>query len=105
MSVFAERLKSIRKSRGVSQKELADALGVSASTVSMYECGSREPSVPLIERICTALDVSPSELFGFEGVTRRELKLALFKNTDVPDGILDEVLRFADYLSTRKAAK
>jgi transcriptional regulator with XRE-family HTH domain len=105
MTDFAERLKEIRKKKCISQKELSDALGVSASTVSMYECGSREPSIRIIEGLCRELEVTPSELFGFGKVSRSELKLALFGRTDASDGMLNEVLSFAGDLSSRGSGK
>ena len=43
MSGFSERLSALRKSAGMTQAELAKKLGISKSSVSMYECGNREP--------------------------------------------------------------
>lgn len=39
---FTERLKELRKSKGLSQSELAKYLGVAKSTISMLEVGSRK---------------------------------------------------------------
>ena len=51
-------------SRGLSQKELADLISVSNSRVSNWEQGINRPDADIIASICTAIDVSPSELLG-----------------------------------------
>jgi transcriptional regulator with XRE-family HTH domain len=48
MGKFAERLKSLRAEKNLTQKELAQALGFSSrSTISNYEKNSREPDIYL----------------------------------------------------------
>ena len=42
--MFAERLKEIRNGAGMTQVQLAEALGVSKGTVAMWEIGKREPN-------------------------------------------------------------
>ena len=46
----------------MSQKELAELIGVSNSRVSNWEQGINRPDADIIANICTALNVSPSEL-------------------------------------------
>lgn len=41
--MFSEQLKMLRNKKGLSQAKLAEELGVSASTVAMWESGEREP--------------------------------------------------------------
>ena len=55
-------LKTARKSKGWTQEQLACALGVQRSVISKYENGIIEPSVTQLEKIATALDISPLEL-------------------------------------------
>ena len=42
------RLKEIRKSKGLTQKQIADYLGFNPSVYSRYEAGEREPSIPTL---------------------------------------------------------
>jgi transcriptional regulator with XRE-family HTH domain len=51
-----------RKSKGMSQQELADALGVSQNAVSMWETGRRAPSVVILQKIAAALGASLLDL-------------------------------------------
>lgn len=45
-ALFPSRLRNLRKEKGVSQKELADFLGLSKSTVGLYETGDTLPRRP-----------------------------------------------------------
>ena len=51
MTPFGEKLRHMRKAKGVSQKEMAAALGVSAAYLSALEHGRRgAPSWPLVQK-------------------------------------------------------
>lgn len=55
---FAENLRILRKSAGLSQKGLAEELGVDQRTVSAWENGICEPSYALLARLCEIFDES-----------------------------------------------
>ena len=59
-----ERLKLLRKQKGLTQKEVAFALGIALTTYANYEQGTREPSVETIIKICKYFDVSSDYLIG-----------------------------------------
>lgn len=46
---------------GLTQAQLADAVGVETSTVTHIERGRRAPSVSVLHRICDALNLNPDE--------------------------------------------
>ena len=48
---FKERLKELRKAKNLSQATLAERLGMSKSTIGMYETGDIKPSVEAIEAL------------------------------------------------------
>ena len=48
---FNENLKEARERRSMTQKEVADIIGVAKSTYSLYESGNREPNVQTIKKI------------------------------------------------------
>ncbi|MFR5875605.1 MAG: helix-turn-helix domain-containing protein, partial [Eubacterium sp.] len=60
------RIRKYRELRGLSQKELADLIGVSNSRVSNWEQGINRPNADIISDLCKALDVSPSELLDIQ---------------------------------------
>lgn len=63
-SIFGERLKGLRTSVGMTQQDLAKRLGISASTVGMYEQGRREPDNKTLSLICSQLGTSTDYLLG-----------------------------------------
>ncbi len=62
MSYFALKLKELRTGRRISQEELGRALGVSRSTVGMYEQSRREPDFEMLEAIADFFNVSMASL-------------------------------------------
>jgi len=62
--MFKENLKTLRKSKGLSQEELATRLNVVRQTISKWEKGLSVPDADLLIRISEILEVSVSELLG-----------------------------------------
>lgn len=59
---LGSRIRKFREARNLSQKELAQMIGVSNSRVSNWEQGINRPDADIIVSLCHALTVSPSEL-------------------------------------------
>jgi transcriptional regulator with XRE-family HTH domain len=57
-----ERLRTARRSAGLTQKQLAEALRVEAITVSRWERGVTSPSLPRLERIAELTATTMSDL-------------------------------------------
>lgn len=64
MPTFPQRLRQLRRGLKMTQGTLADKVGVSKSSIAMYERGEREPSVDALEAIASALGVSLDYLRG-----------------------------------------
>ena len=60
---IGERIKKIREFRDITQKDLAEAIGVSRQTMNAIEKGDYYPSVKLCIDICKVLGKSLDELF------------------------------------------
>ena len=60
------RISELRISKGLSKKQLATALGVSASTISSYECETRLPSLDMLVKLCYYFKVSSDYILGIE---------------------------------------
>jgi putative transcriptional regulator len=56
-------LKTLRTARGLTQQQLAEALGVSRQTVISIESGKYDPSLPLAFKIARYLDTSIEKVF------------------------------------------
>lgn len=64
MSDFGRILRELRTGRGLSQSDLASYIGVSKSSVNMYERGEREPSFETLEAIADCFNVDLDLLLG-----------------------------------------
>ena len=64
MASFADRMKELRKEQKMTQDELADKLGISRSTVGMYEQGRREPDFEMLDMVADIFDVSIGYMVG-----------------------------------------
>lgn len=61
--VVGERILSLRKEHGITQKELAKALGVTRQLVCNYETGDCKPGDEVKKKIAEYFNVSIEELF------------------------------------------
>lgn len=59
---FADKLRQLRMSRGLTQRKLAESVGLSQSAVGMYESNAREPDFATIERFARFFRVPFSSL-------------------------------------------
>lgn len=66
---FKERLKDLRTSKGLSQRELGKRLGITNSAISMYERGEREPDYETLEAIADLFNVDIAYLLGKDDVS------------------------------------
>lgn len=63
-STFGERLKTARKNKKLTQKELALKIGAKHNSVSDWENNKNKPDPDTIELLCGVLDMSPNYLIG-----------------------------------------
>lgn len=63
-----------RKSKRLTQKQLADELGISDKTVSKWECGKGLPEVSLMIPLCDKLEITVNDLLSGKKVTDDEYR-------------------------------
>lgn len=114
MSNFPTILKQLRTASKMTQPELAGKLGISRSTVSMYESGAREPDFETLEDIADLFNVDMNTLIGTDSIdqlpmkppTDDDIKFALFGGSgDITDAMYEEVKKFAAYVKQREQEK
>lgn len=64
MATFSDRLKSLREEHGLSQIQLAKALGMSNGAIGNYESGQRKPRYEDLENIADYFNVELDYLLG-----------------------------------------
>lgn len=70
---FGNKLKELRTQNGLTQKQLADQLGVTKSVVSFYERQERTPSPDILRKLAAVFHVSSDFLLGIDTVKRLDI--------------------------------
>lgn len=83
MAKFASRLKQLRTTRGLTQKELGEVLNVSQNAIYNWETGHREPNIDIIEQIAAFFGVSASYLMGWN--ENKPQQTSYYLNDDARD--------------------
>jgi transcriptional regulator with XRE-family HTH domain len=106
---FAGRLRDLRKQKGLSQTELAEAVGVHYTHIGRYERGKSRPAADTLKRLADALGVSGDYLL--EGATEaaararfedRELLRQFQEVEKLPDADKAVIKRLLDAFLTKK---
>ena len=63
---FSEKLQTLRKRKGLTQEELAQALFVSRTAISKWESAQCCPDIQLLPDLAKIFDVSIDELVGYK---------------------------------------
>lgn len=114
---FGERINKIRNEKGMTQDELARAVGYkSRSTIAKIESGERDVSQSMVIKFAKALNTTTAVLMGNDNDDNKavqspapsddDIKFALFDGSEgVTDEMYDEVKRFAKYIKEQKEKK
>lgn len=102
------QIRSLRKEKGMTMKELGKAIGVAESTISLYENEKRMPDADTMKRLARFFNVSIDTLMGEDPPARPEIrdediKFALFGgDAEITDAQFEEVKRFAQFVKMRE---
>ncbi|MDO5436709.1 MAG: helix-turn-helix transcriptional regulator [bacterium] len=66
--LLGKRLQEIRKTRKLTQEQVAERVGMETSSISNVENGKYYPSAENLDKILNILDVKPGEVFAFESL-------------------------------------
>jgi transcriptional regulator with XRE-family HTH domain len=60
------RLRELREERGLTQAQVAEAIGVTESSISFYESGKKQPSLDKIIKLADYYNLSLDKIVGYE---------------------------------------
>lgn len=101
------RIRELRKKKGITMKALGEAIGVAESTISLYETEKRMPDTDTLKQLAHYFNVSIDVLLGESTpitISDADIKFALFGgDKEITDAQFEEVKRFAQYVKEREA--
>lgn len=71
--MFSERLVELRKSKGMTQKELSEVMNMSRDTLAHYEIGRREPDFQTLTKFAKYFNCTTDYLLGLSDTPRNEI--------------------------------
>lgn len=106
MAQFDRILKLLRTEKKMSQQELADALGISKSSINMYERGERQPNFEVLETIADFFNVDIDYLLGRTTKTTKIINpntiAAHFDGDEYTEEELDRIKEFATFVKSNR---
>ncbi len=75
-----KKMKNLRVASGMSQKDMAAKLDLSVPSYSNYENGYSEPPMEILQKFCEILNVSVSDLFGFNVPANTQTNLKTYSD-------------------------
>ena len=96
-----EKIKELRSNKGISQKKLADAIGVAQSSINYWEKGQRTPSVAAAQKLADYFNITLDELYDIDYIPESVNTLAAhFDGDEYTEEELRQINFFAQYLKT-----
>lgn len=76
---FSENIAALRKSKKITQEELAEFMGVTKASVSKWETGATMPDIGLLPLLASFFDITVDALIGYEPQLGREQIQAFYQ--------------------------
>lgn len=70
---LGNRLRTLRLSRGMSQRALAKSAGITSSTISLIESGKMNPSVGALKRVLGGIPIGLADFFAYDPVVDEQI--------------------------------
>lgn len=100
MSKLSERLRELRLSNSLTQRELAEYLGISIASYSLYELGKRDPNFMILEKLAKYYHITTDDLLGIS--QRTNTLAAHFDGDEYTPEELEEIKQFAEFVKSKR---
>lgn len=103
--MFKIRLKKIRESKGLSQKQLAIFLDVSQGAIGNWESGTRMPNLDILGKIADYFDVTTDYLLGKEDCELQpdSIDSVIYEELQkMTDSEKEEILAFINFTKSKR---
>ena len=92
MRDFSEIIKELRQSKGLTQSQLAERLGVKKSIISAYETDSRPPSLDMLVKYAREFHVSTDYLLDMETTKKINVDKLSEKQITILNALVNEFI-------------
>ena len=103
--MFQKCLKQLRESKNLTQKNLAEILNLTQSTIAYYESGKKQPYLNMLEKLSDYFNVSVDYLLGRTDVRQQPETSAAHRvsdpMSDLPPEALDELEKLKQYVLSK----
>lgn len=98
--LLGQRIREMRKSRHITQEQLAEMLGIGTANISYIENGKFAPSMENFEKLVEIFEVEPYEFYKFpQKKTLNDIKTELFTALENDENLLRLMYKF--YMAVR----
>lgn len=101
MGEYLKRLKELRLAKGISQKEIAEYLGITTAAYSLYERGNREPNLTILKKIAEYYKVSMDDLL--EMSDEPQTVAAHLDGDDFTEDEKKEIQQFVEFVKSKRS--
>lgn len=81
--IVGERIRALRKKRGLTQKKLGEDLNLDKTTISHYENGRRQPDLDFLKKLATYFKVDINIFFGTEYIAESKQKKEVMSEEEI----------------------
>lgn len=99
---FGERLKQLRKERGLTQQQLASDLGIAQPTIYKYEKGLRKIPMSTLEVFAKYFEMSMTELLNLSIDTAEQDYIEEIKSFNLTKSEINDVMNYVRFIVSKR---
>lgn len=93
--LLGKRIKELRKRRGLTQEKLSELAGIETPSLSNIENGKNYPNYETLDKISSALNVRPFELYLFEYyIPKEELIAEMLRSMENDENLVQKMYQY-----------
>ena len=97
--IFIKNLKKLLQANNMSYKDLADKIGVKASSVSMWMNGKSLPRMGTLDKIADLFNTPANELITLEDLAKTDFN-SFLNDSDYTEAEKKEIIKFAEFIKS-----
>ena len=100
--IVAKNLLYYRKKNKITQKQLADKLGVKHNTISVWENGVNSIDIATLFQVCKIFGITVNDMYDITADSKPGTLAAYFDGDEYTESELDEIRQFAEFVKNKR---